>query len=251
MVTGRNLEVPRGGALSARGPASVDYAPAAEVGFEIVPSVVRARLFAAAMIGSKALCASCEALRVRRRSNATHYQSAKAWWGDETRALMVTVEREMSKRGSRQYSPNGMWNATGTLYRLGATDRPLTTTWRFDAQGSTGAASPQVVTDDPLDLLPAEVAAPIRGGLSDVWREHSRTSAAEYLTAIRIVNDRVLLLEAHRSATTIRQLLGAEWVLTTLDAPITGHESIRFTCDDDELENSSRPSPHLGPGTTT
>ena len=109
MVTGRNLEASRGGALSARGPASVDYAPAAEVGFEIVPRVVRARLFATAMIGSKALYASCEALRVRRRSNAIHYQSAKAWWGDETRALMVTIQREMTKRGSRQYTPNGAW----------------------------------------------------------------------------------------------------------------------------------------------
>ena len=251
MAPGRNLEVSRGGALSARGPASVDYAPATEVGFEIVPGVVRARLFATSLIGSKALSASCEAMRLRRRSNGTYYQSAKAWWGDESRALMMTVEREMSTRGSRQYSPSGAWNVTGTLYRLGTTDRPFTTTWRFDAQGSKGTASPPVVTDDPLDLLPAEVAAPIRGGLSDVWREHSRASAAEYLTAIRIVNDRVLLLEAHRSATTTRQLLGAEWVLTTLDAPITAREPIRFTCDNDELELSVPPSPHLGPGTTT
>ncbi len=140
---------------------------------------------------------------------------------------------------------------TGTLYRMGATDRPFTTTWRFEAQGSKGTTSPPVVTEDPLDLLFAEVAAPIRGGLSDVWREHSRASAAEYLTAIRIVNDRVLLLEAHRSAASIRQLLGAEWVLTTLDAPITGSELIRFTCDGDERGLSARMSPWLDPGTTS
>ncbi len=238
------LEVARGGAISARGPASVDYVPATEVGFEIVPSVVRAQLFATNLIGSKALSASCTGIHTRRRANGTHYQSVEAWWADEIRALLLTVHREMTHRGGRQYSPSGPWSVTGTVYHLGSADRPLTTTWRFDAPASKRAARvPPTVSDDPLDLLPAEVVAPIRGGLSDVWREQIGDSAAEYLTAIRVVNnDRVLLLEANRTAKTIRQLSVAEWVLTTLDAPIAGHEPIRFTCADSELGLSARPS---------
>ncbi|MGC8511339.1 MAG: hypothetical protein ACP5PB_10770 [Acidimicrobiales bacterium] len=237
------LDVPHGGAISARGPASVDYVPATDVGFETVPSVVRAQLFATRVIGSKALSASCTGMYLRRRANGTHYQSAKAWWADETRAVLITLQREMAHRGGRQYAPSGPWSVTGTLYHLGPADRPLTTTWRFDAPAATGTAkAPPTVSDDPLDVLPAEVVAPIRGGLSDAWREHSRDSATEYLTAIRVVNDdRVLLLEANRTAATVRQLADAAWVLTTLDAPITRHDPIRLTCAVSEREPSVRP----------
>lgn len=238
---GGNLEAAHGGAISARGPASIGYAPTTDVGFEIVPVVVRARLFATRVIGSTALSASCEELRVRRRPNGTHYQSGEAWWGDEARAALITVRREMEHRGGRQYSPNGAWNVSGTVYHLGAVGGPEASKWQFDASASKGSnALPPVTTHDPLDLLPADVAAPVRGGLSDVWRESSTGSAAEYLTAIRVLDNRVLLLEANRTARSIRALASAPWVLTTLDAPITDRAPFGFTCDDAELHQGTR-----------
>ena len=232
-----NLESARGGAISSRGPATISYAPATEVGFEIVPVVVRARLFAMKVIGSTALSASCKDLRVRRRSDGTHYQSAEAWWGDETRAVLFTVHREMAQRGGRQFAPSGAWRVNGTVYHLGAVGGPETSTWQFDASTSKrGNSSPPITTHEPLDLLPADVAAPIRGGLSDVWRERSTGSAAEYLTAVRVIENRVLLLEAHRTARSIRALPSAAWVLTTLDAPITERTPFNLTCNDGKLE---------------
>jgi hypothetical protein len=231
-----NLEAARGGAIAARGPASISYAPATAVGFEIVPEVVRARLFARREIGSTALSASCDELQVRRRADGTHYQSGEAWWGDEARAVLFTIRREMANRGGRKYSPKGAWNVSGTVYHLGATGGPETSKWKFDAAASKGGnTSPPVTTSDPLDLLPADVAAPVRGGLRDVWRESSTGSAAEYLTAIRVVENRVLLLEANRTARSIRALASATWVLTTLDAPITERAPFNFTCDEGEL----------------
>ena len=234
-----------------RGPATVDYVPVAVAGFEIVPSVVRARLFATKLIGSKALCASCTELRVRRRANGTYYQWAQAWWGDDARAVLFDVQREMTHRRGREYSPRGAWRVAGTLYHFGATERPFTTTWRFDAGSSTGATgSPPIAADDPLDLLPVEVAVPVRGGLSDVWREETRGRSAEYLTAVRVLSDRVLLLEATRHAKTPSGLARAEWVLTTLDASITGRETISFTCDGADLEPPPRLNQGRGPAIT-
>ncbi len=246
---GDSLDVARGGAISARGPASVDYVAATDVGFEIVPSVVRAQLFASRVIGSQALSASCTGMDTRRRANGTFYQSAEAWWADEARAVLITLQRELAHRGGRQYAPSGPWTVTGTVYHVGPAHPPVTTTWRFDAPTSTGGAGlAPTVSDDPLDLLPTDVVAPIRGGLSDVWREHSDRSAAEHLTAIRVVAvDRVLLLEAHRSAPTLHELVSAEWVLTTLDAPISAHEPLRFTCEASNRELSERPSPRPSP----
>ncbi len=233
---GHDLESAKGGPLAARGPATVRFARVQEAGFDIVPSVVRNHLFATRAIGSAAISASAQELAVRRRSTGSHYQSGDAWWGDDDRAIVFTVRREMAHRGGRSYSPNGPWLVIGTRYQLGQVGGPERSTWQYDSSTTTGSGHARpTTTSDPLDLLPPDVTAPIRGGLSDVWREISTEQATEYLTAIRARDNCVLLLEAHRTASSIAALSSAAWQLTTLDAPIIASTPISFTCSDDGL----------------
>ncbi|MCU1363802.1 MAG: hypothetical protein JWM55_1630 [Acidimicrobiaceae bacterium] len=238
---GGNLEEVRGGGISHRGPSSIGYTPAAAVGFEIVPEAVRSQLRAMGIIGVSQLCASCEELGVRRRPDGTHYQSGEAWWGDATRAVLMTLSREMVQRGGRQFSPGGAWRVSGMVHHLGDVGGPEKSTWQYDPAASTGKSdSPPVKTNDPLDLLPPDVAAPVRGGSSDVWLETSSSSATEYLTAIRVLANKVLQLEANRTARSKAALLRAAWTLTTLEAPITKSVPFAFTIDGQTLASGAR-----------
>ena len=229
-----DLEAVRNGQLATRGPAMVNFAPAQAVGFDIVPSVVRNELFATRTIGTRAISASAHDLVVRRRPDGALYQSCEAWWGDDLGAVLDTVRRPMAHRDGRSYAPSGPWTVSGTLYQFGAVDGLERSAWQFDGSSVRERThSSPTTTVEPLDLLPPEVTAPIRGGLSDVWREHSRDRATEYLTAIRILDHRVLLLEAHRTARRLTALVSAAWELTTFDAPIAARSPISFTCIDD------------------
>lgn len=226
---GGNLQAARGSEVSSRGSSSIDYKIVPAAGFEILPTVIRSRLVAEGVIGTRALCASCQSLEVKRRADGTHYQTGTAWWGDESRAVLIECRREMEHRGGKKYSPSGAWSVTGVIHHLQNVGGPEVTKWKFRGGASAGdEPSPLVVTRDPLDLLPPEVVTPIRGGLSDVWMLTTSSSAKEYLTAIRVVNDQVLLLEANRTARTETSLHLSEWTLTTLAAPIIQSES--FTC---------------------
>ncbi len=228
-----DLEVARAGALASRGLASVDYVPVDVAGFEIVPDVVRVRLTATGVIGKAALCASAKGLTVRRRADGSTYQSGSAWWADTTRAVIIDVRREVELRRGRRYEPVGAWRVSGVAHHLEDVGGAEHSTWQYDAAGTSGAnSSPSVITDDPLDLLPPGVAAPVRGGLSDVWRESSPTSATEFLTALRVNDEEVRLLEAHRTARSEKVLTRAPWSVTTLMAPVTRRAPFAFTCGD-------------------
>ena len=228
---GGDLEATRGGAIAARGPSTLNYVPADAAGFEIVPEVVRARLRATGVIGVTALCASANSLQLRRRADGSHYQTGTAWWADTGRAVMLDVYREMEHRGTRQYSPIGAWRVSGTVHHLRDVGGAERSTWQHDASPKGGSSSPPVVSDDPLDLLPPDVAAPVRGGLSDAWRDISDVSITEYLTAIRVSDHEVLFLEANRTARSDGALSRAPWSVTTLMAPVTKRVPFSFTCD--------------------
>ncbi|MGC8511159.1 MAG: hypothetical protein ACP5PB_09860 [Acidimicrobiales bacterium] len=226
-----DLEVACGGAIASRGLAAVDYVPVEVAGFEIVPDVVRVRLAVAGVIGKAALCASAKRLTVRRRADGSAYQSGTAWWADTTRAVIIDLRREMERRGGRRYAPVGAWRVSGVVHHLDDVGGAEHSTWQYDAAASRGAStSPPVITDEPLDLLPADVAAPVRGGQSDVWRESSRTSATEFLTALRVSDDEARLLEAHRAARGEAALTRAPWSVTTLMAPVIRSVPFDFTC---------------------
>ena len=142
-----------------------------------------------------------------------------AWWGDESRAVLIECRRQMNHQSGNRYSPSGKWNVTGVIHRLHDVGGPEKTKWKFNGSASEGDdSSPPVVTHDPLDLLPPDVVAPIRGGLSDIWMLVTSSNATEYLTAIRVVDDEVLLLdiEANRTSRSEASLHRSEWKLATL-----------------------------------
>lgn len=137
----------------------------------------------------------------------------------------------MELRSGQKFSPSGAWNVTGVIHRLGDVGGPFITKWKFEGKPPGGdGSSPPVATNDPLDLLPPEVAAPVRGGLSDAWMITTSSSATEYLTAIRVFGDEVLLLEANRRARTETNLNRSQWKLTTLQAPVNESETFAFVC---------------------
>jgi hypothetical protein len=183
------------------------------------------------VIGSKPLCASCQELEVRRRADGSYYQSGTAWWGDESKVVLITCQREMKLRSGKKFSPSGTWSVSCVIHHLDDVGGPEVTSWKFDGKASGGdLSSPPVVSHDPLDLLPPEVAAPARGRLSDVWMLTTSSSANEHLTAVRVANDNALLLKATRTAPTETSLLRAEWKLTTLMAPINDSQTVTFEC---------------------
>lgn len=228
---GNSLEPARRGGISNRGPSSIDYKDVPVAGFEILPASIRSYLSTKGLIGVRPLCASCEDLEIRRRVDGSHYQSGTAWWGDESRAVLITCRREVEHRSGKKFSPSGAWNVTCDIHHLGDVGGPEVTKWKFhDNSSGRGAPSPPVTTHDPLDLLPPEVAAPVRGGLSDVWMRTTPSSVTEYLTAIRITAGKALLLEANRRARTEFNLHRSKWKLTTLAAPISQSEALDFSC---------------------
>lgn len=236
-TSGGSLEAARGGAVSGLGPASMDYSPASAVGFEVLPAVVRTRLKAEGVIHLKPLTASCLGLNVKRRADASHYQTGTAWWADESIATFIECQREMEHRDGMAYSARGDWIVTGVVYHLDDVGGPEVSTWEFDGRSAGHEGSvPPAHTDDPLDLLPPDVAAPVRGGLSDVWMDIVRTGptesrATEHLRALRVVGGEAFLLAGTRIAPAKSRLFNAEWTLTTLIAPIVTSETYSFTCE--------------------
>ena len=239
---GGNLEAARGGAVNARGPSTIDYKPVPAAGFKILPAVVRSQLVEKGIIGSKPLCASCLDLMVKERSDGTHYQVGTAWWCNQSKAVLIECQREMKLLIGKKFSPIGTWKVSGAIHHLRDVGGPEVSKWKFSGVASGGGESPPpVVTHEPLDLLPAEVAAPVRGGLSDVWALTSSSNATEYLTAVRIDGGDALLLEGTRTAPTETSLHRSEWKLTTLRAPIDRSETFAF-----ESEPRKRVSRDIG-----
>jgi hypothetical protein len=231
---GGRLEAAKGQEISGRGPSTANYEVAAEVGFDLFPEIARSRLFLDGFIGSEPISASCSELTVRRRPDGGHYQVGTAWWGDESRAVLMECQREMEHRGGKRFAPRGDWSVSGVVHHLSGVGGRETSTWSFDSGARRGNdSSPPVLAQDPLDLLPPDVVAPIRGGFSDLWRITSSSSADEYLCAVKLVNGEALLLGATRTSRTNAGLLRAGWVVTTLVASINRSEPFAFVCGDE------------------
>ncbi len=221
--------VPHGRGLDRRGPAAVAYVEADEVGFEAVPLAVRRELEARRLIDGEPLAASCDRPRVVRRADASYEQRGSAWWGRAGRAVVLDLRREMAPRGGTRFAPTGAWRVTGTLHHLGSVGEPELSTWAFEGGGVGGARSgAPVMSDDPLDLLPPDVVAPVRGGQSDAWRDIAPHEVCEWVEALRVTRDEAYLLRATRVADSVERVSGATWTIATLMAPITRSESFSF-----------------------
>jgi hypothetical protein len=137
----------------------------------------------------------------------------------------------MKRIEGNKFSAGGDWNVSGVIHLLDDVGGAEESTWKFEGGSSGGKnMSSAMMTKDPLDLLPSDVAAPVRGGQSDVWALISPSSVTEYLTAVKVVDAEVLFLEGKRTARSKKSLYRSEWRLTTLVAPIHTSEHFNFSC---------------------
>jgi len=217
------LPARRSGSLPAeRGPKTLAYAPAPRVGFEHVPEEIVQALVAEGILIGTEVAASAEPPLAKRRAEGSHYQVVTAWWASTSRYLVLEARRELASAGDGRLRPAGAWSATGKGYRLPDDLQAATSVWRRSG-GSDGAGKPKNQrTDDPLELLPSEVAKPVMGGDADAWRTFGKGWATETVVASRLFAIRVMALRATRQATSRRALDSADWSLETIDAPVTG-----------------------------
>ncbi len=234
---------PSGRALTRRGPGSLGYESTDAAGFEVVPVQVRQTLTSAALIGPEALSASSDRPTVRRRGDATFYQLGRAWWGDERALLTFQYQREMQRVSGTQFRPASGWRVDGTLSRLGSIGGSEQSVWHFDPLGANPAPPRTSTTDDPLDILPAEVTRPVREGTADAWRLHRKGWASETVVAMRTSPGRALLLRAVREATSLRGLPLADWLITTLEAPIIETLPVHIVVGGQPVVRSRGPNP--------
>ena len=108
-----------GRSLDRRGPGQLAYEEADDIGFDVVPMQIRKALRSRSLIGSQAFAADGRDPIVKRRADGTCYQTGDAWWGDETRLLVIDYHRDMEQIGERQFRPAGAWRVEGQLSRLG------------------------------------------------------------------------------------------------------------------------------------
>jgi hypothetical protein len=83
-----------------------------------------------------------------------------------------------------------------------------------------------VIAEDPLDVLPEYLQAPLRGGAAGAFLETARKWARETVVAHRLDAGRVRVLRAERQAESQRSLSRSPWVITNLDAPVTSSRRI-------------------------
>ena len=217
-----------GRSLDRRGPGQLSYEEADDIGFDVVPMQIRKALRSRSLIGSQALAADGRDPIVKRRADGTCYQTGDAWWGDETRLLVIDYRRDMEQIGERQFRPAGAWRVEGQLSRLGGVGGPEHSTWSYDAAGTTGGAGRTPKTHDPLDILPPDLARPVREGVAAAWKTWNSKSADETVVAMYCTNERVLLLRSVREASSRRALALADWHAETLNAPVTEREIVKF-----------------------
>jgi len=213
----------RSGALpTERGPRTLDYAPAPAVGFEHVPEEILQALVAEGILVGREVAASADAPTAMRRSDGSHYQLVTAWWASTSRFVILQARRELASLDARKLRPAGPWSAAGRVLYLPDGLGVTTSVWRRPSGPGAGGTAKHQRTDDPLELLPPEVAKPLVGGVSDAWRRIGTGWATETVVAMRTVPGRVKVLRAERQATSRRALDDADWTVETIDAAVTG-----------------------------
>ncbi|GEM_PF-2868182 len=200
-------------------PGQIGYVNAEAVGFEKLPRAV-ADALAGVMLGSP-VAANADDRKAKRRADGTLYEHVTAWWAGTDRYVVIDARRLLAPAGGQTLRPVSGWRIEGTIDYYVAGVVPTTSQWRFQ-QSSTapGTKRTAVEVDDPLDVLPAELTGPVRGGQTDAWRQYGRGWAEETIVATLRAPARVKVLKAQRRATSRRALQIADWHAITLDSPI-------------------------------
>lgn len=207
------------GSGTRRQPGSIDYTPADAVGFDQIPRAVVEAL-GGVLLGPP-LAADAEQPVARRKADGTYYQHAKGWWVGGDRYVTIDARRLLAPAEGQSLRPITGWKIDGTINHFAPGAVPVNSQWRFDP-GDPGGSGKQrrPSADDPLDVLPDQLIAPIRGAEASAWREYGRGWAEETIVAVLATHGRCRVLKAQRSATSRRALESADWHAVTLDAVI-------------------------------
>ncbi len=224
-TTPANQPVKRqGGDLAGTNNKKIEYVTVDKIGFEVVPDkVVSALKLHQCLIGDEIAATACEVV-TKCRADGSHYQFTNAWWASTRCCTIVDVTRELAATGDGRFRPNGPWSATGTIHLLPDNLKPVRSIWqRSPSQAAASDASKRnknQYTNEALDLLPPNVALPVRGGKADAWKISRKGFVQETIVAMKMVGDRVRILRAVREDTSRKKLDSASWTVDTLDAPI-------------------------------
>ncbi len=220
----------QGGTLAGIDNKKIEYITADKIGFELVPDeVVKALKFRQCLLGDE-IAAAADHIVTKRRTDGSHYQFTNAWWASTRCCTIIDVTRELAATGDGRFRPNGPWSATGTIHLLSGNLQPVRSIWqRPPSQVAVSNARKRTgnqYTDEALDLLPPDVALPVRGGRSDAWQISRKGFVQETIVAMKMVGNRVRILRAVREATSKKKLDSASWTLDTLDAPIASSRPV-------------------------
>lgn len=214
-------------ALSRPAPGVIRYSEEVEaVGFEVLPAEVRAGV--ADLLAGVELAADADHPRARRRPDGGCYQLAAGWWASAACLVTVEARRDLAELPDGRFRPVGGWSTLASVDWLPVGVQPVTSRWRSQADG-TGPGQPARArsVSDFLDVLPPAVVAPLRvaaGCRRGTWRDECVGWVREIIVAQLVAGDRVRVLSARRTAGSCRRLAQADWVITTLDAPIVGRQ---------------------------
>lgn len=197
--------------------------------------------------------------RTKRQPDGTYYQQATGWWAGGDRHVTIGARRLLAPAEGQKLKPVTGWKIDGTVHHLQPGVTPSFSQWRYDpGLGGAGSAGRRPRADDALDVLPAELTAPVRGAEASAWREYGRGWANETIVAALVTADRVRVLKAERKSTSSRGLDSTDWHAVTLDGPITwiqnlstdsyGRVVLGQAMRPQFLPPGSAPNPPLGPG---
>lgn len=201
----------------------VAYVDVDKVGFDRVPKEVVDILKLRKHLVGKMITASADSPLTKRRADGSHYQFMTAWWVSAKCCTVIDITRELAPKSTSRFKPVGPWSVTGTTHLLPKNLKPVRSIWSRSQSHTTATgitAGKKELTDEPLDLLPLDVARPLIGGLSNAWRIFTEVFAEEVVVAMKIASNRVIAIKATRVAGSEEKLVHADWAIDTLDAPI-------------------------------
>jgi hypothetical protein len=237
-------------------PGSIDYTPADAVGFDQMPRAV-VNALAGVLLGPP-VAADAEPPVTKRQADGTYYQQAKGWWAGGDRYVTIDARRLLAPAEGQSLRPITGWKIDGIVSHFVAGIIPVNSVWRFDPGGGTEAGKGRRPnTDDPLDVLPEPLTAPVRGADVSAWREHGRGWAEETIVAPLVSPERILILKVQRKATSRRVLQTADWHAVTVDAAVsaiqalatdqTGRVLLGPAASPTQIGHSSQASGSIGP----
>jgi hypothetical protein len=129
------------------------------------------------VIGTK-IAAKAEPPVAKRRPDGIYYQeTGRAGAG---RRLIIEARGLLAQANGRALKPITGWKIDGTISHFPTGILPVTARWPFDRRPTTmGANGQRRIVDDPLDVLPHHLAAPVGGAEVSAWQNYRRDWAEE------------------------------------------------------------------------